>query len=120
MTAQQVNWLQIFFVGFDLPLNAPNNGRVQFNMKHLKILPLVLSLTLIVGCAGEFQSTGAGSGAASDSSSDSWNETQARINEQTALDAANAAAQQQFNDAMAAQQLFENQHNAEFNQIDNR
>ena len=43
-----------------------------------------------------------------------------QVNQQTAVDAANAAAQQQFNDAMAAQQLFENQHNAEFNQIDNR
>ena len=97
-------------------MNAPNNGHVQFNMKNLiKILPLVLSLTLMVGCAGEFQSTGSGSSAAPDSSSDSWNETQARINEQTALDAANAAAQQQFNDAMAAQQLNENQHNDEFN-----
>ena len=105
-------------MGFDLPLNAPNNGRVQFNMKNLiKILPLVLSLTLMVGCAGEFQSTGAGSSGASDSSSDSWHEAQERINEQMALDAANAAAQQQFNDAMAAQQQTENQHNAEFNQI---
>lgn len=85
-------------------------------MKNLiKILPLVLSLTLMVGCAGEFQSTGSGSSATSDSSSDSWNETQARINQQAALDAANAAAQQQFNDAMAAQQQFENQHNDEFN-----
>ena len=89
-------------------------------MKNLKILPLVLSLTLMVGCAGEFQSTGSGSSAASDSSSDSFNQTQAMINQQAALDAANAAAQQQCNDAMAAQQLFENQHNAEFNQIDNR
>jgi hypothetical protein len=85
-------------------------------MKNLiKILPVVLSLTLIVGCAGEFQSTGAGSSAASDSPSDSWNETQARINEQTALDAANAAAQQQNNDAMAAAQQTMNQHNDEFN-----
>jgi len=85
-------------------------------MKNLiKVLPLVLSLALMVGCAGEFQSTGSGSSAASDSSSDSWNETQARINEQTALDAANAAAQQQNNDAMAAAQQTMNQHNDEFN-----
>jgi len=67
----------------------------------------------MVGCAGEFQSTGPGSSAASDSSSDSWQETQTRINEQTALDAANAAAQQ-FNDAMAAAQQTMNQHNDEF------
>ena len=85
-------------------------------MKNLiKILPLVLSLTLMVGCAGELQSIGAGSSAASDSSSDSWSETQARINEQTALNAANAAAQQQNNDAMAAAQQTMNQHNDEFN-----
>jgi hypothetical protein len=91
-------------------------------MKNLiKILPLVLSLTLMVGCASDWVSSGSGSSSApSDSSSDSWHETQERINEQTALDAANAAAQQQFNDAMAAQQQTENQHNAEFNQIDNR
>jgi len=81
----------------------------------LRILPLLLSLALMVGCAGEFQSTVSGSSAASDSSSDSWNETQARINEQAALDAANAAAQQQFNDAMAAAQQTMNQHNDEFN-----
>jgi len=99
-----------------LPLNAPNNGHVQFNMKNLiKVLPLVLSLTLMVGCASDFQSGGPESSAASDSSSDSWNETQARFNEQTALDAANAAAQQQFNDAMAAAQQTMNQHNDEFN-----
>ena len=85
-------------------------------MKNLiKILPLVLSLALMVGCAGEFQSTGSGSSAASDSWSDSWNETQARINQQAALDAANAAAQQQNNDAMAAAQQTMNQHNDEFN-----
>ena len=85
-------------------------------MKNLiKVLPLVLSLTLMVGCANDFQSAASGSSAASDSSSDSWNETQARINEQTALDAANAAAQQQNNDAMAAAQQTMNQHNDEFN-----
>jgi len=85
-------------------------------MKNLiKVLPLVLILTLMVGCASDFQSAGPGSSAASDSSSDSWNETQARINEQTALDAANAAAQQQNNDAMAAAQQTMNQHNDEFN-----
>ena len=79
------------------------------------LLPLLLSLALMAGCAGEFESTGSGSSAASDSSSDSWNEAQARVNEQTALDAANAAAQQQNNDAMAAAQQTMNQHNDEFN-----
>jgi len=69
----------------------------------------------MVGCAGGFQSTGSGLSAASDFSSDSWNQTQARINEQAALDAGNAAAQQQFNDAMAAAQQTMNQHNDEFN-----
>jgi len=39
-----------------------------------------------------------------------------RMNEQTALDAANAAAQQQFLAGMAAAQETENQHNDEFNQ----
>ena len=98
------------------PLNAVSNHHIQSNMKlRILILPLLLSLALMVGCAGEFQSTGSGSSAASDSSSDSWNETQARINEQAALDAANAAAQQQNNDAMAAAQQTMNQHNDEFN-----
>jgi len=84
--------------------------------KFIGILSLVLSLTLMVGCASDFVSGGSGSSSApSDSSSDSWNETQARINEQTALDAANAAAQQQFNDAMGAAQQTMNQHNDEFN-----
>lgn len=39
-----------------------------------------------------------------------------RMNEQMALDAANAAAQQQFLDGMAAAQQTMNQHNDEFNQ----
>ena len=82
-----------------------------------KILPLVLSLTLMVGCASDWVSSGPGSSSApSDSSSDSWQETQERINEQAAVDAANAAAQQQNNDAMAAAQQTMNQHNDEFNQ----
>jgi hypothetical protein len=94
-------------VGFDLPLNAPNNGRVQFNMGHLiKILPLLLSLTLMAGCASDFVSSGdSGSSSATDDSADrSFHETIDRVNQQAALDAANAAAQQQFNDAMAATQ----------------
>jgi hypothetical protein len=39
-----------------------------------------------------------------------------RMNEQTALDAANAAAQQQFPAGMAAAQETENHANDEFNQ----
>jgi hypothetical protein len=86
-------------------------------MKHfIGILSLLLSAALMAGCASDFQSTGSESSAASDPSSDSWHETQARINQQMAVDAANAAAQQQFNDAMAAAQQTENQHNDEFNQ----
>jgi len=106
-----------FFVRFDLPLNARNNGRVQFNIKNLiKILPLVLSLTLMVGCASNFQSAGSGSSAVDDSSDRSFHDMIDQVNQQTAVDAANAAAQQQFNDAMAATQQTENRHNDEFNE----
>ena len=75
-------------------------------MKHLiKILPLVLSLTLMVGCASDFVSRDSGSSSATDDSADrSFHEMIDQVNQQTALDAANAAAQQQFNDAMAATQ----------------
>ena len=86
-------------------------------MKH-SIFPLVTSTALfLVGCASDFQSTSSEPSATVDTSSiDSFNETQQRINEQMALDAANAAAAQQFNDAMAAAQQTMNQHNDEFNQ----
>ena len=84
---------------------------------HIRIVPLLLSLALFVGCASEFVSTDSGPSATTESTADnSFNETQARINEQTALDAANAAAAQQFNDAMAAAQETMNQHNDDFNQ----
>jgi hypothetical protein len=85
-------------------------------MKHLScILPLLLSVALMVGCAGEFQSTGAGSGATSDSvtSNDSPSvsapDTTAqdaieRANAQAASDASNAAAQASFIAGMAAAQ----------------
>jgi hypothetical protein len=88
------------------------------NMKNFIGIPsLVLSLTLMVGCASDFVSSGSGSSSAtSDSTSDSANQTIQMVNQQMAIDAANAAAQQQFNDTMAAQQLNENQHNDEFNQ----
>jgi hypothetical protein len=86
---------------------------------YIRILPIALSLALM-GCAtDDLVSTGSSeseSSATIESSSNSFNETQQRINDQMAVDTANAVAAQQFNDAMAAQQLFENQHNAEFNQ----
>jgi len=86
-------------------------------MKGLKsILPLLLSIGLLVGCANGFQSTESTSIATDDSADRSFHDTMDRLNEQMALDAANAAAQQQFNEGMAAAQETENQHNAEFNQ----
>ena len=74
-------------------------------MKRLKrILLLLLSVGLLVGCAGEFQSTESTSSATDDSADRSFRDTMDRLNEQMAMDAANAAAQQQFNAAMAAAQ----------------
>jgi hypothetical protein len=86
-------------------------------MKHfIGIFPLLLSVGLMVGCASEFQSTGSGSSATDDSADRSFHDMMDRMNEQTASDAANAAAQQQFLAGMAAAQETENQHNDEFNQ----
>ena len=86
-------------------------------MKRLvRILPLFLSIGLLVGCASDFQSTELTSSATDDSADRSFHDTMDRLNEQMALDAANAAARQQFNEGMAAAQETENQHNAEFNQ----
>lgn len=82
----------------------------------LPIVPLLLSIALLAGCASDSQSTSATASATDDTADRSFHDTQDRINQQMALDAANAAAQQQFNDSMAATQLFENQHNDEFNQ----
>ena len=82
----------------------------------LRIVPLLLSLALMTGCAGVIESSGSASSATGDSADRSWHDTQDGINQQTALDAVNVAAQQQFNDAMAAAQQTENQHNDEFNQ----
>ena len=79
----------------------------------LSILPLILSLALMVGCASEFQSTGSSSSATDNSADRSSQDTIDRVNQQAALDAANAAAQQQNNAAQAAAQETENQHNAE-------
>jgi len=81
----------------------------------IRILPLFLSIGLLVGCASDFQSTGSTSSATDDSADRSFHNTMNRLNEQMALDAANAAAKQ-FNEGMAAAQETENQHNAEFNQ----
>ena len=85
-------------------------------MKHFSsILPLLLSLALMVGCASDFQSTDSGSSAAYDSSSDtSIQDSIDRTNQQMASDAANAAAQQQFLAGMAAAQ--ETMNNANNNQ----
>jgi hypothetical protein len=80
----------------------------------LSILPLVLSLALMVGCASEFQSTGSSSSATDDSADRSFQDTIDRVNQQAALDAANAAAEQQNEAAQAAAQETENQHNAEW------
>ena len=98
--------------------NNATNDLIQFIMKHFaSTLPLLISAALMIGCETEPQAAGNGSSASVDtSSSDSFNETQQRINQQAALDAANAAAAQQFNDAMAAAQQTENNANAEFNQ----
>jgi hypothetical protein len=79
----------------------------------LVIVPLLLSLGLFLGCASEFQSTDSGSSAAFDPPPDtSIQDSIDRINQQMAMDAANAAAQQQFNAAMAAAQETTNNTNS--------
>jgi hypothetical protein len=103
---------------FDLPplepLNAADSAHVQLNMK-LGVLPLLLSLALMVGCAGEFQATGSGSSSVDVSPPDtSIQDSIDRTNQQMATDAANAAAQQQFLAGMAAAQ--ETMNNANNNQ----
>jgi hypothetical protein len=83
----------------------------------LRILPLIASFALLAGCAGDFQSGSSEPAASVDTSSiDTFNETQQRINDQMAVDAANAAATEQNNAANAATQQFENYMNAQFNQ----
>jgi len=80
---------------------------VNATNKHLSgIFLLLLSIGLLAGCAGEFQSTDSGSSAAFDPPADtSLQDSIDRMNQQMAADAAaNAAAQQQFNAAMAAAQ----------------
>lgn len=97
-------------------------------MKHvISIFSLVISVALIAGCATDFQSTGSGSSVAYDysvTSNDpppsvsppdtSIQDSIDRVNQQIAIDAANAAAQQQFLAGMAAAQ--ETMNNANNNQ----
>ena len=87
-------------------------------MKHFSsILPLVVSVGLIVGCASDFLSTESGAPATYDysvtandppptvSSPDTTAQDAIdRMNQQMATDASNAAAQQQFLAGMAAAQ----------------
>jgi len=80
------------------------------------ILPLLLSVGLMVGCASEFQLTDSAPSASDDSCDRSFRDMIDRMNERMAVDAANAAAQQQFNAGMAAAQETMNQHNDEFSQ----
>ena len=80
----------------------------------IRIFPLLLSIGLLVGCTSDFPTESTSSVA--DDSGRSFHDTIDRLNKQIALDASNAAAQQQFNEGMAAAQETENQHNAEFNQ----
>jgi hypothetical protein len=90
------------------------SAHVQFNMKHfIGILPLLLSLALMVGCASDFQSTRSESTAASQPDT-SVPDAIDRMNQQMATDAANTAAQQQFFAGMAAAQ--ETMNNANNNQ----
>jgi hypothetical protein len=77
------------------------------------ILPLLLSVGLMAGCASDFQSTGSESTAPSPPDT-SIQDSIDRINQQMATDAANAAAQQQFLAGMAAAQ--ETMNNANNNQ----
>ena len=103
-----------------------NTAHVEFNMKP-GILPLLLSLALMVGCASDFHSTESGSTAdhgysvtANDSQppvsppDTSIQDSIDRMNQQMATDAATAAAQQQFLAGMAAAQ--ETMNNANNNQ----
>jgi uncharacterized lipoprotein YajG len=124
-----VGWLQIFCheirrvirhrFSSPEPLNEVRRDDIQSNMKHFaSLLPLVISVALMVGCASDFQSTESGSSASydySETSNDSPSvsvsqpDTTAqdaidRANQQMANDAANAAAQQQFLAGMAAAQ----------------
>jgi len=95
-------------------LNAATSAGVESSMKgSIRILPLLLSIGLLVGCASDFQSTESTSSPAFDPAPDtSLQDSIDRINQQMAMDAANAAAEQQFNAAMvAAQETMNNANN---------
>jgi hypothetical protein len=73
-------------------------------MRHfIGIVPLLLSVGLLLGCAGEYSVTSNDSPSVSPPDT-SIQDSIDRVNQQMAIDAANAAAQQQFNAAMAAAQ----------------
>jgi hypothetical protein len=84
-------------------------------MKHsIGILPLLFSIALMVGCAGDYSVTTNDSPASVSSPDTSVQDAIDRMNQQMALDAATAAAQQQFLAGMAAAQ--ETMNNANNNQ----
>jgi uncharacterized lipoprotein YajG len=84
-------------------------------MKHfIGILPPLLSLALMVGCASDYSVTSNGSPETVSSPDTSVQDAIDRMNQQMALDAATAAAQQQFLAGMAAAQ--ETMNNANNNQ----
>ena len=120
-------WLRVQFLAMDTTPDSASTfitctfervrqEYVQLGVKNLSgILPLLLSVALMVGCATDFQSTDSGSSAANDSPADtSTQDAIDRANAQAASDAANAAAQQQFLAGMAAAQ--ETMNNANNNQ----
>jgi uncharacterized lipoprotein YajG len=80
----------------------------------LRILALLFGLALMVGCAGDYSVTTNDSPAPVSSPDTSVQDSIDRINQQMALDAATAAAQQQFLAGMAAAQ--ETMNNANNNQ----
>jgi uncharacterized lipoprotein YajG len=84
-------------------------------MKHfIGILPPLLSLALMVGCASDYSVTSNDSPETVSSPDTSVQDAIDRMNQQMALDAATAAAQQQFLADMAAAQ--ETMNNANNNQ----
>src|SRR5690242_15298755 len=94
---------------------TPSSIKTQFNERavnhyypsnmKVSVLTLLLGSGLLMGCAGEFQSAGSESRPAFDPPPDTnIQDSIDRTNQQMAMDAANAAAQQQFNAAMAAAQ----------------
>jgi len=80
----------------------------------LCILPLLFGIALMVGCAGDYSVTTNDSPASVSSPDTSVQDATDRMNQQMALDAATAAAQQQFLAGMAAAQ--ETMNNANNNQ----